>query len=154
MKTPFSILLTGMPNSGKSTIAYHLVQGHLRNTFVIDGDRHRQAQFLGEQLGFEKEDIMRNNKHVVALALFAQEQGFNLLTPQIAPYLDQRQEFKVLKNHIEVYCRCPLEARSKRDNFRDSEIVYEEGYPNLILDTNDMSIDECVKAVMKSLEKL
>ena len=151
MKTPFSILLTGMPNSGKSTIAYHLVQGHLRNTFVIDGDKHRQSQFLGEQLGFEKEDIMRNNKHVVALAKFAQGQGFNLLIPQIAPYIDQRNEFMVLKNHIEVYCRCPLEARSKRDNFRDSDIVYEEGYPNLILDTDKMTIDECVNIIMEGL---
>jgi len=52
MKTPFCLLLTGEPNSGKSTIAYALVQKRLRNCLIIDGDKHREMQFLGKQLGF------------------------------------------------------------------------------------------------------
>jgi len=87
---PWVILLTGMPNAGKSTIAYDLVQNKLRNTLIIDGDRHRQMQFLGRKLGFTREDILLNTQHVVKMAEFAQDQKMNVLIAQITPYIEQR----------------------------------------------------------------
>ena len=68
MKRPWCLLLTGLPNSGKSTLAYLLVQKRIRNALVIDGDRHREMQFLDDELGFTDEDILKNNKHVIKLA--------------------------------------------------------------------------------------
>ena len=151
-KTPYAILLTGEPNSGKSTLAYGLLQKRLRNCLVIDGDKHREMQFLGEQLGFTYEDIMKNNEHVIKLAQFAQAQGFNVLIPQIAPYRDQRMAMaEALQNYWEVFVYCPRDVRSRRDNFRDSELVYEYGNPDIRVNTSTYTIDECVDEILLML---
>ena len=143
------MLLYGMPNSGKSTIAHGMVQKRLRNVLVIDGDKHRQAQFLGEKLGFSREDIQRNTDHVIKLAQFAQDQGFSILIAQIAPYTFQRELMaKGLQNFRAVYCRCDLTTRAARANFVNSDLILEEGIysgkPDLILHTDTMTTDECV----------
>ena len=153
MKTPFTLLLTGEPNCGKTTICYYLQQKGLRNCVPIDGDKHRQMQFLGKKLGFTYDDIMENNDHVVKMALFAQGLGFNVIIPQIMPFKDQRQQMKDrLQNCYEVYLRCSKDVRSKRPNFRDSELVYELGVPDLEIQTDEYTIDECVDLILEMLE--
>ena len=150
------ILLTGLPNAGKSTIAYNLVQNKLRNTLIIDGDKHRQMQFLGEKLGFTREDIMLNTEHVIKLAKFAQDQGMNVLISQITPYREQRTAMKnELNNFKEVYCECSFQERSSRPNFRDTELVYEANVnTDLIVNTEDLSIGECSAKIMKLIEEI
>ena len=150
----WSILLTGMPNSGKSTIAYELVQRHVRNALVIDGDKHREMQFLGEQLYFSKQDIMRNNDHVIKMARFAQDQEFNVIIAQITPYVEQRDDMrKALDNFAEFYIECPKEVRSKRPNYKETDIKYEHGLPQYTLHhTNSISV--CASAVLRVIEEV
>ena len=143
------LLLTGMPNSGKSTLAYHLLQTRLRNALVIDGDKHREMQFLGRKLGFSREDIMANTWHVIKLAKFAHEQGINVIIAQIAPYLEQRQLIRAqIDGFFEVYCSCSNVKRCERPNFRDSELVYEEGPFDLVVNTDLYPIDDCAKQIL------
>ena len=153
---PWVILLTGMPNAGKSTIAYDLVQNKLRNTLIIDGDRHRQMQFLGHKLGFTREDILLNTQHVVKMAVFAQDQKMNVLIAQITPYIEQRILMNTcLNNFKEVYVEASLEERYSRPNFKDSELIYEpSANPDLIVNTGKMSIAECSSAVMELIEEI
>lgn len=152
---PWAILLTGMPNAGKSTIAYDLVQNKLRNTLIIDGDKHREMQFLGKKLGFTREDILFNTHHVVKMAEFAQDQDMNVLIAQITPFIEQRILMDThLNNFMEVYCECSKDIRSSRPNFRDSELIYEpSANPDLTLNTGELSIKECSLAVMKLIEE-
>jgi adenylylsulfate kinase-like enzyme len=140
-----SMLLYGMPNSGKSTIAYELVQRRLRNTLIIDGDKHREMQFLGSKLGFSRSDIMRNTEHVIKLAKFAQDQGFNVLIAQITPYIRQRELMRVgLINFVSVYCYCPKPTRKTRPNYVESTLTFEVGKPDFRLNTSEMSVEKCV----------
>jgi len=144
-----SMLLFGMPNSGKSTIAYGMVQRRVRNALVIDGDKHREMQFLGEQLTFSKADIMRNTQHVVKLARFAQDQGFHVLIAQIAPYVAQRELMaQKLDNFTAVYCECDKSARARRDNFVNSDLLFEVGTPDVIVNTEILTIEECVESCL------
>jgi len=146
------LLLSGMPNSGKSTIAYHLVQKRVRNALIIDGDKHREMQFLGKKLGFSKEDIMENTQHVIKLAQFAQEQGMNVIIAQIAPFAEQRVLMGfVLDNFLSVFCSCSLKVRKERPNFKDSELVYERGQYDLRVNTDLDTIEECCDKVLKLL---
>lgn len=152
----WAILLTGMPNAGKSTVAYDLVQNKLRNTLIIDGDRHRQMQFLGKKLGFTRHDILLNTHHVVKMAAFAQEQKMNVLIAQITPFIEQRILMdNDLNNFREVYVEASLEERASRPNFRNSELIYEpSANPDLIINTGKMSIQECSLAVMELIEEI
>jgi len=153
MKTPFALLLTGKPNSGKSTIAYALVQKRLRNCLVIDGDKHREMQFLGEQLGFSKEDILRNNEHVIKLAQFAQAQRFNVIIAQIAPYKAQRWNMRHnLENFIGVLLHCSDDERSKRPNFVHSDLEYEYDKADLALFTDQQDIEVCANRILEYLD--
>jgi adenylylsulfate kinase-like enzyme len=140
-----TMLIYGMPNSGKSTISYELVQRRLRNTLIIDGDKHREMQFLGKKLGFSREHIMHNTEHVIKLAKFAQDQGFNILIAQITPYVEQRELMsRFLSNFVTVYCHCPEEVRSQRPNFVESDLPFEVGKPDYKLDTSNLSLERCV----------
>lgn len=142
------LLLTGLPNSGKSTIAYHLVQTMIRNVLVIDGDKHREMQFLGKTLGFGKDDIMRNTEHVIKLAKFAQNQDINVIIAQIAPYHDQRQLMRdELSDFYEIFCDCADESREKRPNFKHSELVYEHGGHDLVINTDVLGIEACIAVI-------
>jgi adenylylsulfate kinase-like enzyme len=150
MKTPWALLLTGLPNSGKSTLAYTLIQSRIRNALVIDGDKHREMQFLGRELGFSKQDIMENNAHVIKVGQFVQEQNMNVVIAQIAPFVDQRKRLRnSLQNYLEVYCCCPDSIRKERPNFKDSELVYEEGGYDLVLNTHLLTIEECLNKIFK-----
>ena len=150
---PWSLLLMGMPNSGKSTIAYNLVQNKIRNALIIDGDKHREMQFLGKKLGFSKEDIKKNTEHVVKMARFAQEQGMNVIIAQITPYIWQREMMrKGLDNFIEILCDCSEEERNKRPNYRDSELVFEVGEPDGVLYTGADTVEECSDLILNKIE--
>lgn len=149
------LLLTGLPNSGKSTIAYYLVQARIRNALIIDGDRHREMQFLGKKLGFSKEDIMANTEHVIKLAKFAQEQHINVIISQIAPYLDQRKLMRdSLDNFYEVFCNCGDEVRKERPNFKHSKLIYEYGGYDLQINTDISPIEHCVDFIRQNWEVL
>ena len=153
-KTPFVLLITGKPNSGKSTLAYELVQKHLRNVLIIDGDKHREQQFLGRKMGFTRDEIMQNNEHVIKLAQFCQEQGFNVIIAQICPFKEQRWEMrKRLQNFHEVLLHCRTDVRRSRPNYIESNLEYEYDRADLALLSDDMSIRDCVSSVLKLVEK-
>jgi adenylylsulfate kinase-like enzyme len=150
MNGPWCLLLTGLPNSGKSTIAYHMIQKRIRNALVIDGDKHREMQFLGRKLGFTKEDILINTTHVVKMAQFAQGQEMNVMIAQIAPYLEHRHYMRDnLKEFYEVRCICTDEERASRPNFKHSDLIYEDGNHDLIIDTGKYSVEQCVEIILK-----
>ena len=154
VKTPWSMLITGLPNSGKSTLAYALVQRKVRNALIIDGDRHREMQFLGKKLGFSKEDIMENNNHVIKMAKFAQEQDMNVVIAQIAPYREQRSLLRdSLQNYYEVFCYCNEGVREDRPNFLTTKLVYEEGGCNLWLNTAEYSIEESLDIILEKWQE-
>lgn len=145
---PFCLLLTGMPRAGKSKISEALRTRRLRNAFVIDGDAFREAQFLGRPLGFSLEDILANTEVAIKLAKFAMDLEFSVLIAMIAPYYEQRRLFRErIQNFHEVYLQCPQEVRAQRPNYRETELVYQEGNPELIIETALYSLDECVEMV-------
>ena len=149
MKKPWCILLTGPPNCGKSTLTYLLVQKRFRNVLIIDGDKHREMQFLGENLGFTDEDILKNNRHVIKLAQFAQDQEINVVIAQIAPLIAQRREMREnLKNFIEAKLGCPRAVRAKRANYVDTELVYQFSSPDLFVNTQKHSEEICVNQII------
>ena len=150
MKDNWCILLTGLPNSGKSTIAYNLVQKRIRNALIIDGDKHREMQFLEKKLGFSREDILENTLHVVKMAQFAQEQGMNVIIAQIAPYKAHRDYMREnIDNFYEIYCRCSIQERASRPNFVHSDLIYEhDGTFDFLVNTGEYTIDECVEIIL------
>jgi adenylylsulfate kinase len=140
---PFCLWLYGMPNSGKSTLAYNLVQDRLRNCVIFDGDRFRER--VTPELSFSREHIHENNLTAIKCVKSMMDQGFNCIVAMITPYEEMRRIAKdEIKNCKMVWVFAPDKERAKRPNYRKSEIEFEAPKRfDLYLNTQEASIFEC-----------
>ncbi|MET8471271.1 adenylyl-sulfate kinase [Streptomyces sp. NPDC006422] len=116
-----TIWLTGLPSSGKTTVARALA-GRLRaeghRVEVLDGDEVRR--FLSAGLGFSRADRDTNVQRIGLVAEILARNGVLAVVPVIAPYADSREA--VRKRHaasgtpyVEVHVATPVEVCSARD---------------------------------------
>jgi adenylylsulfate kinase len=111
------VWLTGLPSSGKSTIARVLEAG-LRargeRVEVLDGDLVREN--LSKGLGFSKEDRDTNIRRIGFIAHLLARNGVKVICAAISPYRQVRDEVRQLaEDFIEVYVSTPIEVCEQRD---------------------------------------
>jgi len=115
MKSNFTVWLTGLPCSGKTTIAKELIQ-HFK-AYHLDGDIVRKS--LCKDLGFSKEDRLENLRRVSILAKTLNDVGLNVVASFIAPYKTVREEIRKRieesSNFVLVYVKCSLKECMARD---------------------------------------
>ncbi|MGW0913857.1 adenylyl-sulfate kinase [Streptomyces sp. NPDC002784] len=125
MRTPpapgATVWLTGLPSSGKTTLAQALASRLTREgrrVEVLDGDEIRT--FLSAGLGFTREDRDTNVQRIGLVAEVLARNGILVLVPVIAPYADSREA--VRKRHeasatpyLEVHVATPLQVCAVRD---------------------------------------
>ena len=112
----FTVWFTGLPSSGKSTLA-GLLEEALRTQGLrvetLDGDAVRTV--LTKGLGFSREDRDENIRRIAWLARLLNEHGVVAITAAISPYRAARDRAReAIGRFVEVYVDCPLE-RSIRD---------------------------------------
>ncbi len=113
------VWLTGLPGSGKSTIA-HAAEEKLHQlgirTAVLDGDNIRHG--LCADLGFSISDRNENIRRVGEVARLFLEQGIVVLVALVSPIREARDRIRLslpAEDFIEVYCNCPLPVCKERD---------------------------------------
>jgi len=111
------VWFTGLPCSGKSTLA-HLLHESLKGQHVpseiFDGDIVRQR--LTKGLGFSKEDRMENVRRIAFVAHLLARHGVISIVAAISPYQEARDEIrKEVDNYVEVFVDCPLDVCQTRD---------------------------------------
>lgn len=163
--------LTGLSGAGKSTLA-HAVEEQLYQrgcrTFVLDGDNVRYG--LSSNLDFSEEGRRENIRRIGEAAKLMMEAGVIAMTAFISPFRADREVVRNLMPHgdfIEVYCRASLETCESRDvkgfykkarageikNYTGINSPYEEPLqPELIIDTDTLSLENSVKAVLELLQ--
>jgi len=164
------IWFTGLPSSGKSTIA-HATEEQLHRmrsrTFVLDGDNIRHG--LCGDLGFSEKDREENIRRIGELAKLFVEAGTVVLTAFVSPFRRDRERARGLLLHgdfLEIYCNCPIEVCEQRDpkghyqlaregrikDFTGVSAPYDvPSDPELVLDTARLSIEDSVEAVLALL---
>ena len=113
----FTLWLTGLSGSGKTTIA-KLVAQELRDRDLkverLDGDIVRQS--LTRDLGFSKEDRDKNIERVTFVAKLLTRNGVAVLCSFISPYRARRQKSRQeISEFIEVFVECPVTVCADRD---------------------------------------
>lgn len=116
-----TVWLTGLPSSGKSTIAQGVADrlraaGH--RVEVLDGDVVRRN--LCRDLGFSRADREENVRRIGFVARLLAANGVTVLVPVIAPYANSRAEVRAehATNGVafaEVYVATPVDVCSQRD---------------------------------------
>ncbi len=161
---------TGLSGSGKSTIA-HAVERTLadagRLTYVFDGDNVRHG--LCADLGFSEADRHENLRRIGEMVRLFIDAGILCLTAFISPFRADREQLRTRigpHDFIEIHCRCTLETCIERDvkglyrralageiaDFTGVSSPYEAPErPDLVLDTDRLSVAECVERVLTLL---
>ncbi|MCS3904515.1 adenylylsulfate kinase [Methylohalomonas lacus] len=163
---------TGLSGAGKSTIAHALEDRLHRDkirTYVLDGDNVRRG--LCKDLGFTDADRTENIRRIGEVSRLMMQAGVITLTAFISPFRSDRQIARSLVepgDFIEIYCRAPLETCEARDpkglykkaragqipEFTGIDSPYEEPQtPEIIVDTDEQSVDECVETILKWLRQ-
>jgi adenylylsulfate kinase len=166
--------LTGLSACGKSTIAMALEQvliqrGHL--AYVLDGDNVRHG--LNKNLGFSPEDRNENIRRIGEVSKLFVDAGVIVMTSFISPYRADRDSARSLlqpDEFIEVFVDAPVAVCASRDpkglyekamrgeikNFTgvSADAPYEAPLnPELHLRTDELSIEQCVEALLACLEE-
>jgi adenylyl-sulfate kinase len=116
-----TVWLTGLPASGKSTIAMALEAALLdrnRAAYVLDGDNLRHG--LNGNLGFSAEDRAENVRRTGEAARLFADAGVVALVSLVSPYEADRARVRELHDaqdlpFIEVFVDTPLEECERRD---------------------------------------
>ncbi len=167
----FTLWLTGLSGAGKSTLA-EVIKQRLkergRNVELLDGDEVRTH--LSKGLGFSREDRDTNIKRIAFVAKLLTRNGVATISAAIAPYREARTWARQeIGNFVEVYVKCALEVCRRRDvkglyklvdegkikHFTGVNDPYEEPeHPEVIVETDKKSIEECVQKIFTKLEEL
>ncbi|MCK4478489.1 adenylyl-sulfate kinase [Candidatus Bathyarchaeota archaeon] len=167
----FVVWLTGLPGSGKTTIAQGLLRElKARNLKVelFDGDEVRRN--LSKGLGFSKEDRDTHNKRIIYVCRLLTRNGVNAIVSLISPYRSTRAYAREnLPKFVEVYLSCSIEECIRRDpkglykkalageitNMTGIQDPYEEpSNPEVLLDTEHDSSQNNAAKVIGKLVKL
>ena len=113
------VWLTGLPSSGKSTIAFtteHLLVERGRLAYVLDGDNIRHG--LNKNLGFSAEDRAENIRRIGEVGKLFADAGLITLTSFVSPYHADRDAVRALMTpgeFLEVFIDTPMELCEERD---------------------------------------
>jgi len=166
----FTIWFTGLPSSGKSTLAVALEEALYErgcHTYILDGDNVRHG--LNKNLGFSPEDREENIRRLGEVAKLFRDAGIINMTAFISPYKRDRSIARQLSeadDFIEVFVDCPVEVCEQRDpkgmykkarqgiikEFTGVSAPYEAPEkPELHIRTDKMPLSECVDYIVKYL---
>lgn len=164
------IWLTGLPGSGKSSIAeataekFHLL-GY--RTVVLDGDKLRQG--LNADLGFSIADRNENVRRTAEVAKLFRETGPLVFVALVSPVRQARDKARQLSppaDFLEIYCNCDVAVCRSRDpkghyakaesgqipEFTGVSSPYEAPVnPELVLNTSSESIEASVARLARFL---
>jgi len=163
------IWLTGLPSSGKSTIAEALGKKLKKENipyYIIDGDNIRST--LNKDLGFTKEDRIENNRRVAHLAKILFDSGVVPIVATVSPNDSSRTFARSLFNENQfalIHIDASLETCIKRDpknlysnkskkvkNITGMHTNYDIPLDaDLVLNTEKLSVTQSVNRLFKLL---
>lgn len=169
---PRTLWLTGLSGSGKSTIARNLERELFdrgKAVYHLDGDKLRHG--LTRDLGFSREDRCENIRRAAEVAAILNDAGMIVICSFISPYVSDRERARAIigpDRFLEIFLDTPLEVCESRDpnglyrKARCGEIQQFTGVsdsyeapssPAIALNTNDLSVSECVDAILACVER-
>lgn len=164
----FVLWLTGLPCSGKTTLADGLKRELKRrglNVVVLDGDDFRKS--VSPDLGYSKSDRDLNVRRAGYIAKLLSDNGICTICAFVSPYRETRKRIrKEIGSFIEIYVKASADICKKRDikglwkkaqrgdikGLTGYDDPYEEpAEPELICDSESADPSQLVKKVIKFL---
>lgn len=150
--------LTGLPCSGKTTIANELAKRI--HAEILDGDVIRAVT---GNFDFSREGRSRHMQAVAHMASLLCKHT-EVVVALVSPLRDVREDLKKRHPNIyEIYLNCPVDVCRSRDtkgmyeraergeilNFTGVQDQYEESSePHMVLETDVLSVNDCVEKIL------
>jgi adenylyl-sulfate kinase len=171
MQQAFTLWFTGLPASGKTTLAERVRNALLERGMkveLLDGDAVRQN--LSKGLGYSKEDRDTNIRRIGFVCHLLTRNGVVAIAAAISPYRAVREENRrLIGRFVEVYCKCDLETLKARDtkglyaralrgeieNFTGVSDPYEPPeQAEITIDTAKDGIETSVQTILARLQEM
>jgi adenylylsulfate kinase len=166
----FVLWFTGIPASGKSTIAQE-VERMLKERGIpienLDADEIRAH--LSPDLGYTEKDRDINTKRLAFLASLLEKHGVSAIVAAVSSLKRFRERARAMsRNFVEIYVNCPVEvcmerdpkglyARAQRGEVNDIAGLHQpyevSETPDVICESHLHTIEECAQKVILSLEE-
>ena len=166
---PFNLWFTGLPLSGKTTIADKVYDELEKLHIPMERIDSKDIRDLIPDIGYERDDRNRHMHRVGNLICTLQKNSISTVSSFVSPYKESRRAIReMVKNNIVVYIKADVETCKKRDykgayakalngefkNFPGVDEVYEEPQrAEITIDTETTSVDEAVLIIVKYVKK-
>jgi adenylylsulfate kinase len=166
---PFNLWFTGLPLSGKTTIADAVFKELEKLQIPIERLDSKDIRDVVPDIGFTREDRNRHMHRIGHLIKTLQNNSISTVASFVSPYRESRKAIReMVKNNIVVYVKAEIETCKQRDtkdkyekalkgeyqNFTGVNDVYEEPqHAEIVIDTDIISVDEATQIIIKYIKK-
>ena len=166
---PFNLWFTGVPLSGKTTIADGVYEELKKLDIPLERLDSKDIRELIPNIGFTREDRNGHMKRIGYLIKTLQHNSISTVASFVSPYRESRKTIRnMVKNNIVVYIKADIESCKVRDykgvykkalagelqNFTGISDIYEEPqYAEIVIDTDKVSIEEAVNIIIKYVKR-
>jgi len=166
---PFNLWFTGLPLSGKSTIADKVYEELEKLQIPLERLDSKDIRNVVPNVGFSRDDRNRHMKRIGHLIKTLQNNSISTIASFVSPYRESRKAIRVMvKNNIVVYLKADIETCRQRDykgvyekalsgelqNFSGVNDIYEEPqHAEIIIDTTNTTVDEAVEQIVQYVRK-
>lgn len=166
---PFNLWFTGLPLSGKTTIADKVYTELEKLHIPIERIDSKDIRDLIPGIGFSREERNRHMHRIGNLVRTLQNNSISTVASFVSPYRESRKAIReMVKNNIVVYVKADIETCKARDykgkyakaltgefqNFPGVNDVYEAPeHAEITIDTDSMSADEATAMIIKYIKK-
>jgi len=166
---PFNLWFTGLPLSGKTTIADKVYEELEKLHIPMERIDSKDIRGLIPDIGYARDDRNRHMHRIGNLICTLQNNSISTVASFVSPYKESRRAIRdMVKNNVVVYVKADVETCKSRDykgayakalagefkNFPGVDEIYEEPQrAELVIDTDTTSVDEAVSTIVKYVKK-
>ena len=166
---PFNLWFTGLPLSGKTTIADKVYIALDQLHIPLERLDSKDIRELIPDIGFTREDRNRHMHRIGFLVQKLQKNSISTVASFVSPYRESRKVIRsMVKNNIVVYVKTDIETCKARDykgkyekafrgelqNFPGVNDTYDEPqHAEITIDTDSMSADDAAALIVKYVKK-
>lgn len=166
---PFNLWFTGLPLSGKTTIADAVYEELEKLHIPLERIDSKDIRDLIPDIGYSREDRNRHMHRIGNLIRTLQNNSISTVASFVSPYKESRKAIReMVKNNMVVYVKTDIETCKMRDykgayakalsgeykNFSGVNDVYEEPrHAEIVINTDITSVEEAVKVIIKYIKK-
>ena len=166
---PFNLWFTGLPLSGKTTIADKVYEELEKLHIPLERLDSKDIRDVVPDIGFSREDRNRHMKRVGHLIKTLQNNSISTVASFVSPYRESRKAIRdMVKNNVVVYLKADIETCKQRDykgvyekaqkgelqNFSGVNDVYEEPqHAEIVIDTDKTGIYEAIQIITQHIKK-